>query len=423
MSAIKTLWVNIKDFKAIKDLKTEVNGHNVFLRGMNGVGKSSFMDFIEIALGKSSIIPPNTNIEGQVIIDKDGRKYEFSVKLESKTGKPKVTVKLPEGTRDTSKSVIAGIVGLNSFDIDNFVNLSTTEAGRKKQVEEFKKFLDEETRSFLAKYEASVKVHFDERTELNRDIAKLEGSVKLHPMINHAHELTKFTETKTEAVLEELKLAQTHNEKVNKVIANNEQRAKDNEKDTLRIQELEASILLLKSEIKNRTDLTTQANEWLKSNTLKPTDALEKQLTDASKNNKDYADAQSLIKDLEKLEKMKAEAGEMTALIESERQTIKDAIRDMDGPIQGLAFDEEQLLYNGIPVHPHSLSKSEIKKLGIKLKIAENPDLPLFIHEAECMDENTLQEIQDLANECGLQMFAEEVQRGVDKLQVEIQAN
>ena len=311
---------------------------------------------------------------------------------------------------------------MNAFDIDNFVNLSTTEAGRKKQVEEFKKFLDEETRLFLAKYEASVKVHFDERTELNRDIVKLEGAIKLHPMINHAHELTKFTETKTEAVLEELKLAQIHNEKVNKVIANNEQRNKDNEKDALSIQELEAKILLLKAEIKSRTDLTAQANEWLKTNTIKPTEALELKITDASKNNKDFTDAQSLIKDLAKLETMKNEAGEMTALIEIERQTIKDAIRDMEGPIQGLAFDEDQLLYNGIPVHPSSLSKSEIKKLGIRLKIAENPDLPLFIHEAECMDENSLKEIQDLANECGLQMFAEEVQRGVHKLQVEIQA-
>jgi hypothetical protein len=94
----------------------------------------------------------------------------------------------------------------------------------------------------------------------------------------------------------------------------------------------------------------------------------------------------------------------------------------MDGPIQGLAFDEDQLLYNGIPVHPSSLSKSEIKRLGIRLKIAENPDLPLFIHEAECMDENALKEVQDLADECGLQMFAEEVQRGTKELQIEIVA-
>ena len=113
----------------------------------------------------------------------------------------------------------------------------------------------------------------------------------------------------------------------------------------------------------------------------------------------------------------------MTETIESERQMIKDAIRDMEGPIQGLAFDEDQLLYNNIPVHPSSLSKSEIKKLGIRLKIAENPDLPLFIHEAECMDEDSLKEIQDLADECGLQMFAEEVQRGGSKeLQIEIVA-
>jgi chromosome segregation ATPase len=422
MSAIRTLEVIIKDFKKIKNLKTEVNGCNVFLRGPNGVGKSSFMDFIEIAFGKSTIVPPNTNIEGQVIIDKDGNQYKFDVKLDSK-GKPKVTVTMPDGNKDTSKSVIAGIIGVNAFDIDNFVNLSTTEAGRKKQVEEFKKFLDDETRLFLSKYETSVKTNFDERTDLNRDITKLEGAIKLHPMINHTHELTKFTETKTEDVLAELKKAQSHNEKVKKVISNIEERNEDVEKALFEISELETKILALRSEVEAKGELTKQAQEWLKTNSIKPVDVLEQKITDAGRNNQDYLNAQNLIKEMAALSEIKNEANKLTETIESERQMIKDAIRDMEGPIQGLAFDEDQLLYNNIPVHPSSLSKSEIKKLGIRLKIAENPDLPLFIHEAECMDEDSLKEIQDLADECGLQMFAEEVQRGGSKeLQIEIVA-
>lgn len=413
--------VTIKDFKAIKNLKEEIKGCNVFLRGENGVGKSSFMQFIEIALGKTSIVPPNTNIEGQVITDKEGRIYKFDVKIDSKSGKPKVTVTLPEGTRDTAKSVIAGIVGANSFDIDNFVNLSTTPAGRKEQVEKFKGFLDQETKDFLAKYEASVKVNYDERTETNRDITKLEGSIKLHPMINHAHELDEFTETKTEDVLAELKSTQIHNEKVNKVTSNIEQRDKDIEKANKEIADLKLKIESYNAEINEKIELTKQANEWLKKNALKPVGVLEKTIADASDSNLKFTQATALKAEIEKLEVLKNESGELTALIESEKQTIKDAIRDMDGPISGLLFDEEQLLYNGIPVHPSSLSKSEIKKLGIRLKIAENPDMPLFIHEAECMGTESLKEIQDLAHECGLQMFAEEVKRGEKQLQVEIQ--
>jgi hypothetical protein len=424
MSAIRTMEVVIKDFKNIKDLKTHVNGCNVFLRGPNGVGKSSFMDFIEIALGKSTIVPPNTNVEGQVIIDKDGRQYQFDVKLDAKTGKPKVTVTMPEGNRDTSKSVIAGIVGVNSFDIDNFVNLSTTEAGRKKQVEEFKKFLDIETREFLAKYEASVKAHFEERTNLNRDITRLEGAIKLNPMYQFSFEdeLDKFTYTNTEDVLTELKEAQAHNEKVKKVISNCEQRNTDIERANNEIKELEQKINILREEATAKKDLNDQAIEWLKLNTIKNTTILEQAITDASKNNADYNNAQNLKKEIAHLENLKTDVTELTNQIEAQREMIKNAIRDMDGPIQGLAFDEDQLLYNGIPVHPQSLSKSEIKRLGIRLKIAENPDLPLFIHEAECMDENALKEVQDLADECGLQMFAEEVQRGTKELQIEIVA-
>ena len=422
ISTIEVIEVVIKDFKAIKDLKAEVNGCNVFLRGPNGVGKSSFMDFIEIAFGKSSIVPPGTNIEGHVIADKDGNQYRFDVKLDGK-GKPRVIVTMPDGNRDTSKSVIAGIVGLNSFDIDYFVNLSLTDAGRKKQVEEFKKFLDDETRQFLAKYEGSVKINFDERTQVNRDITKLEGSINLHPMINHVHELDKFTETKTETVLDELKKAQIHNDKVKKVISNIDDRNKDIDKTNEDILELESKIAALRIDIKDKESLNDQANEWLKTNTIKPTEALEKKLTDASKDNQNYANAQNLKKEMVNLKELKSQADTLSETIKTEREMIKNAIRDMDGPIQGLGFDEDQLLYNGIPVHPSSLSKSEIKKLGIQLKIAENPDLPLFIHEAECMDEDSLKEIQDLADQCGLQMFAEEVQRGGNKeLQIEIVA-
>ena len=423
----RVMEIAIKDFKHLKNLKTHVNGCNVFLRGPNRVGKSSFMDFIEIALGKSKIVPPNSNVEGQVIIDKNGVEYKFDVKIDSK-GKPKITVTMPDGSKDTSKSVIAGIVGVNAFDVYEFVNLSTTDAGRKKQVEEFKKFLDEDTRSFLAKYEASIKADFDERTQLKRDIEKLKGSVDLHPMMQHIHELSKFTFTDTQKVMNDLKEIQKHNDTVNKVLGNIEIRKADIEKSNgeiseieKQIKELEAKITTIKTDISAKEDLTKQANEWLKTNTIKPTESLEKLIEDAGKDNKNHESANELVKQMADLKVMREGEEQLTKKIDKEREMIKDAIRDMEGPVQGLGFDENQLLYNNIPVHPNSLSKSDIMKLGIQLKIAENPDLPLFIHEAECLDDESLEQVQNLAAECDLQMFAEEVQRGKPKeLQIEI---
>lgn len=420
--AIKTIEVVIKDFKKLKNVKTEINGCNVFLRGPNGIGKSSFMDFVEIALGKSSIVPPNTNVEGQVIVDKDGNRFKFDVKLDNK-GKPKVTVTTPDGGKDTSKSIIAGIIGINAFNIDDFVNLSTTEAGRKKQVEEFKKFLDEETRTFLAKYEKSIKEKYDERTDLNRDLKKLEGSISLHPLYNHVHELEIFEEIKTENVLNNLKTIQAHNEKVRKVMSNIDERNKDIEKSNQKITELEKQIAELRDDINSKKDLNNQATEWLSLNKIESTEQLEKDLANASRINQNYALAQDLSKELYLLRETKSNVDKLTEQIDTEREMVKNAIRDMEGPIDGLTFDEDQLFYKGIPVHPNSLSKSEIKKLGIRLKIAENPDLPLFIHEAESLDDDSLKEIQELADEFDLQVFAEEVQRGKAKeLKIDIMA-
>lgn len=111
----------------------------------------------------------------------------------------------------------------------------------------------------------------------------------------------------------------------------------------------------------------------------------------------------------------------MTALIDSTRQVIQDAIRDMDSPIEGLGFDSEQLLYKGVPVNPDSLSKSEIMELGIKLKIAENPDAGvLFIQEGESIGAKRLEEIKEIAAKNNFQIIMEQVERGNEKLTVEL---
>jgi hypothetical protein len=115
------------------------------------------------------------------------------------------------------------------------------------------------------------------------------------------------------------------------------------------------------------------------------------------------------------------ESGELTAFIESSNQAIADAIRDCDSPVDGLTFDADSLIYNGVPVSNASLSSSEIMHLGIKLKMAENPDLGiLFIQRGESLGAQRLKDIQDLAKKYDWQIIMEQVERGNEKLTIEI---
>jgi len=83
----------------------------------------------------------------------------------------------------------------------------------------------------------------------------------------------------------------------------------------------------------------------------------------------------------------------------------------MSNPVPGLEFDDSQLLYNGIPVSPDSLSYSEIIELGVKMKIAENPDLPLFISNGESIGIQRLNDIKEIAKRSNLQIIMEQVER------------
>lgn len=415
---MKIQQVKIKDFKVLKNIEEEVNGNHIMLMGENGVGKSSFIQFIEIALGKNTNIPPNATGEGEVITDKNGNKYTFSVKF--KDGKPVVTVTSPDGLKDTRKGTLAGIVGAMEFDIDEFAELSKTPKGRKEQVEIFKSFLPEEIRNDLAKYEANVLANYNDRTEVNRQIKEKEGAIKQHPLFNQIG-VAKFEKIDTAEVYAKFESANESNNKIKEVQLRLDQRKREIEEKEQQIKDLQLKIDQLKDMVYQAEETNKKAEQFLKDNKLTDLSGFEEQIKTASEKNKLFESAESLKKDIGIVEKMKEESGELTAKIESEKGAIALAIREMEAPVDGLTFDDEQLVYNGIPVNPDSLSTSEIMELGIRLKMAENPELGiLFIQRGESLGAKRLKEIQSIADKAGWQIIMEQVERGKETLHVEI---
>lgn len=415
---MKIQQVKIKSFKALENIESEINGNHILLLGDNGVGKSSFIQFLEIALGKNTNIPPNATGEGEVITDKNGNKYTFQVKF--KDGKPVVTVISPDGLKDSRKGTIAGIVGAIDFDIDSFVELSKTEAGRKKQVEIFKSFLPVEVKDELARFEANVKANYDNRTEVNRLIKEKEAVIKQHPLYNMI-DVVEFEKVDTAEVYANFEKANENNNKVKEVQQRLSQRQSEIAEKNKQIAELEEKINQIKEMVNVAIDKNKEAEKWLKENKIVDLSDFENKLKTSAEANKNYEAAQTLKKDIALLDKLKDESGDLTAKIESEKQAITDAIRDMDSPIQGLSFDNDTLVYNGIAVNTSSLSTSEIMELGIRLKMAENPELGiLFIERGESLGAKRLKEIQDIADKAGWQIIMEQVERGTEKIKIEI---
>ena len=207
--------------------------------------------------------------------------------------------------------------------------------------------------------------------------------------------------------------ATKHNEKVSGARLRYEQREKE-------VQSLLQQIEELKNKVKELSQLNGEAVKWLETNKEIDITALLGQQNSAHEINSAFEKKADYDKQFKQLTALKEEAGDLTVFIETSRQAIADAIRDCDSPVEGLSFDEDSLIYNGIPVSTASLSTSEIMQLGLKLKIAENPNVPLFIERGESLGSKRLHEIQEMAKHYNLQIFMEQVDRGNENLKIEI---
>src|SRR3990167_3797471 len=375
--------IRIKKFKVLEDFEHEFNGENYMIVGENGVGKTSLIQFLGIAFGDQKHIPPDCYGDGVVWIDKDGKNYVLKVKIDE--GKSKITITYPDGKTLDSKGALHTLFGAVSFDPDEFAMLSKTKAGQKDQVLQYKKLLPVEFVSFLETEEKRIKDWESERTDLGREVTKLKGSVEKNPMLGS--NLNDMPSVDIAKVYEELKVAQKHNE----TVARGQENMATREKEA---QEKEKEIDQLKISLKEKRNNANEIANWLNANPKKDVSEMEKQI---------------------------AEATEINAKIEAGRQLIADAIRDEKLPIDGLGFDEDKLLWNGIPVNPESLSESEVMELGVRIKFAENPEFGiLLLNRTESIGKTRWESILSMCKEKGWQVIAEKVERGTEKLTMEL---
>lgn len=413
---MKIIEVQIKKFKQLKNLNFTLDGKDILITGENGYGKSGVLQFIMTALGDTSKIPPDAEGSGMVVTNKDGEEYIF--KLRFKDGKPIVEVTSPDGMKDTRKSVIKQVVGAIDFDVEEFVKLSDTEKGRKEQVEIYKSLMDKETIDALAKMENKWKKAYEDRTSFNREAKILEGFIQASPLWGEDLNIQPVDVSDLQSKVKE---ADKHNNAILSVKQGLQERKNIKTRNNIRLDELRSEIARIEAENENIDVDIKKGEDWLKTHKEVNTDEWNRQIAEASDINAKAQQAVEVKKNMEKLEYYKEQAGEMTVLIETTKQAIEETIRTLNPVVEGLLFDEEQLLYHGTPVSTASLSYSEIAYLGLELKMAQNPEFGvLCIDNAESIGTKRLKEIQDLSKKKDWQILMAEVKRGQEELKIEI---
>lgn len=406
--------VHVKEFKCLKDIDTITNGGNILLVGDNAVGKSSFMQFIQIALGNSSLIPPEATGEGYVIFDKEGRKLTVTVRF--KDNKPITEVITENGVKDKRKSVLAQLTGAIDFDIDEFVELSKSDAGRKKQVEIFKHFLPDETQFAINALERDIEAKFDERTEVNRKVKYAEGALE---------------SLRCDGVEEPVENLQTLHVKLSEAHAHNANIK--SEQDTLgkyrtlyidlseKEKKLQAELDSIRAKIQQTKDAAESTKEFLSKHESIDCEILLTEIKEHDAKRQAFTKYQNYLAKAKELDDVKITSDALTQEIESNRTKLIETVKAAKTPVKGLSFIDGNLLYNDVPVDSNSLATSEIMHLGFQLKMAENPELGiLFVKRAESLGKDKFHALLQMAKEHNLQLVIEQVERGTEQLKIEI---
>ena len=423
--------VRFFNFRNVPNIEKELNGSNIILLAENTKGKSNFIKGIQAALAgnvgpdaitngqkeaKVDLVLSDFNEKGERI---PGTDYLFCMRAYlDKHGEQKVNLEVtaPNGFRETKKTIIGTIAGEVELDF-NFVELSRTKAGKAKQVEIVRSYLDEETKQNLRMHENKIKNHYDDRTELGREIKILESKVigmSDEDVLKYANQID------IKAVQEKLTKAVDHNTKVNTAKQKAAGFITTIEENTIEIASLEAQIKKIKDENKSLEAKSKEAENWFSVNPIIDIADLQNEISEANYHNVESRRVSDYKKSMEELEEKRNTYGEFTAFIDSTRQAIKDAIKDMDHPIKGISFDEENVYYNGKLVDESCLSTSEIMMLEVEFKMCKMPKAEVvFIQRGESLGLEMLAELQKTAKERGYQLIMEQVERGTEELKIE----
>jgi len=428
---MRIIEVQYENFKNIKDGKYELNGKSVMLLADNTLGKTNFMRGLQYVLGvkpaknlikegtdKSIVHAVLAKFKDDQPIDDTVHTFKMVVKRVKGDEKVALQVTMPDGEKRDQKTFIGSLVG--EIDLgEDFVKLSNTAEGRRKQLEIVKSYLDQETIESLTAMKNKLKITYDERTEVGRERDRLKTIIESTGL--KFADFNKYKAKKdVKALSEKILTSSNHNTEIGDVKNRLEQRTEDIKKEKEALEKLKKNIEEL--ETKN-----TKAKEWLTNPENAEVDVAHAQgeLAEITEHNIMVTKVGDSNKWKKELDEQLDRYGDLTALHDSSQQLINDSIRDLVHPIPGLSFDEDDKVYfNGKLVNEDTLSFAESKLVNISLLRAKNPNAKvLFISNGESIGKKYLQEIQKFAKEEGYQVIMEQVQRGQEELKIEMMEN
>lgn len=431
---LRIVYLQAENVKRLKAVRIRPDKTLVRIEGRNAAGKSSVLDAIAAALGGGKWNPDKPIREGakkaRVVVDLDEIKVvrhwtptRTYLDVTPKGGGPGSELPSPQAILDK-------LMGDLTFDPLGFVEMKPVE-----QISQLKRLAGLD----FAKLDEQRAALFTERTTVTRDGKAAEARVGTP--INKPKSLEPIDISKLASDYED---ALAHNRRRNEM----ERIAQDAEREVVasqlhgpdvqsqiseatsqykrRCQDLQEQLRIAQEEYeRQRQQLQEQLREAEAQHDQKVKDfaklsaeadavklvevgSLSEQMEQAKQHNDAITAYHGYVQRQSEADKLAASSEALTGQIEKLDEQKQTMLAEATFPVEGLAFDAEGVLFNGIPLS--QASSAEQLRIGVIIGLTQKPRARIMLcRNGSLLDNDSLQCLHDIAEEFDAQVFVERV--------------
>lgn len=402
--------LEINRFKKITTATITPDGTIVTLRGKNAAGKSSVLDAIEAALHGGDAIPdapvnsaggigPGTRAEikldmGSFIVERSiGANRKHTLKITS-----------TDPRQVSTQAFLDERLGARSFDTSTFLRLKP-----KEQAEALRRAMGIDTEDLDLAYKAA----FEERTIVNREVARLDGAIAQAPYVPGADKPVDVGALV--AALNDIRTIQAEHDRVRAAAQSAERIVEESSR---RVESLRAALIEAETEHAAAGRAAVRAQGLVAALVDEDPAPIEEALCNAQSTNEDAA-KNARRQDLLTEHAAKAkEADALTARLKELERAKEAMLASSTFPVPNLKLVDDSIYLNGQPVS--QASQAERVRLQAALWLAENPDVRvMLLRDASLLDEDSLAIMAQMVGDAGGQLWMEVVGTEGDGILIE----
>lgn len=408
---LKSLYLELENFKNISKKVVKIDGHSLLFIGKNGSGKSTLIQAMMSPMD-TKVRPSEPVKKGEErakithriggVIHGQYKEYTMEIFFTNKDKKGRLVITNEAGEVLKSPSTqIKSIIGNVSFDPTQWLHLD-----KAKKIEVLKRLTgkNQEIDAITVSIE-------NKKAEIKANKLRyeaIEGSLSTHEFTKDEIDMYS-TPIPIEPIQQEMAQI-SHNQKqwddiANKTfgfkqsVASCEKIINDGNEELERLRvEYEANVRRVsekieaaKKDMEKDKENVEKGENWLKSVNRPSVDEVNKRLNDAIAHNTKHErilHLSSQNKEVVKLKDVEFSLKDEVSKLEKQRD---DIIKNSQLPVEGLSFSDDEIFIDGLPLEEGQINTSRIFDISVDIAMAMNPTLKvIFLHDGSLFDKDGL---------------------------------